>query len=49
MLTNISSPKNFLKVLQLNASNICHKTEEIQLLIENKQMDVITMQESKLN
>ena len=31
--TNSTSPKNFLKVLQLNANGICSKTDKIQLLI----------------
>ena len=47
--TNITSPKSFLKVLQLNANGICNKTDKIQLLIKNTQADVITIQESKLN
>ena len=44
-----TSPKNFLKVLQLNANGICNKTDEIQLLIKNTQENVITMQEIKLH
>ena len=47
--TNTTLPKNFLKVLQLNANGICNKTDEIQLLIKNTQADVITMQKTKLN
>ena len=47
--TNTTSPKSFLKVLQLNANGICNKTDKIQLLIKNAQADVITIQESKLN
>ena len=46
---NTTSPKNFLKVLQLNPNGICNKTDEMQLLIKNTQADVITIQESKLN
>ena len=41
--------KNFFKVLQLNANSIHNKTDEIQLLIKNTQVDVITIQETKLN
>ena len=48
MVHHTTSPKNFLKVLQLNANGICNKTDEIQLLIKNTQ-DVITIQETKLN
>ena len=44
--TNTTSPKNFLKVLQLNANGICNKTDEIQLT-KNTQADVITIQETK--
>ena len=47
--TNLTSPKNFFKVLQLNANGNCNKTDEIQLLIKNTQADVITIQETKLN
>ena len=47
--TNTTSPKNFLKVLQLNANNICRKTDEIQLLIQNTHADVIAILEIKLN
>ena len=46
---NTTSPKNFLKVLQLNANGICNKADEIQLLIKNTHVDVITIQETKLN
>ena len=46
---NTISPKNFLKVLQLNANGICNKTDEIQLLIKNTQADVITIQKTKLS
>ena len=47
--TNTTSPKNFLKVVQLNANGIRNKTDEIQLLIKNTQADVIKIQEIKLN
>ena len=41
--TNTTSPKNFIKILQLNANGIRIKIDEIQ------QADVITIQETKLN
>ena len=47
--TNTTSPKNFLKVLQLNANGIRNKTNKIQLLVKITQADVITIQESKRN
>ena len=47
--TNITSPKNFLKVMQLNANDICNKPDEIQVLIKNTLADIITIQETKLN
>ena len=47
--TNTTSPKNFLKVLQLNGNATRNKTNKIQLLIKNTQAGVITMQETKLN
>ena len=37
---NTTSPKNFLKVVQLDANKICNKTDEIQLLIKNTQANV---------
>ena len=43
------SPKKIFEVLQLNANGISNKTDEIQLLIENTQVDIITIQQSKLN
>ena len=46
---NTTLPKNFLKVLQLNANGIHNKTDDIQLLIKNTQASVITIQETKLN
>ena len=46
---NTTSPKNFVKVLQLNANGIRNKIDEIQLLIKNTQTDVITIQETKFN
>ena len=45
---NTTSPKNFLKALQLNANGILNKTYKIQLL-KNAQADVIIIQETKLN
>ena len=45
--TNTTSPKNFLKVLQLNANYIRNKTDKIQLIIKNTRAEVITIQESK--
>ena len=45
--TNTTSPKNFVKVLQLNANNICNKTDELQLIIKNTRADVITIQRDK--
>ena len=52
-LINTTSPKNFLKVLQLNANGIHNKTDEIQLLMPlqlkiHKQMS-LQYTESKLN
>ena len=46
---SITSPKNFLKVLQLNANGICNKTDKIQICIKNTHADVMSMQETKLN
>ena len=38
--TNTTSPKNFLKILQLNTNKIRNKIDEIKLLIKNTQADV---------
>ena len=46
---NTTLPKNFLKVLQLNANEIRNKTDEIQPLIKNTKADAIIIQETKLN
>ena len=46
---NTTSPKNFLKVLQLNVNGIHNKTDKIQLLIYDTQADVIIIQQTKLN
>ena len=46
--TNTASPKNFIRVLQPNANEICNKIDEIKLLIKNTEADII-IPETKLN